>query len=178
MNIRTSSGRKATSVMIAPSWFWTKNLNGSDQQADQQPEIPVVERLPVEQDNSSGLAGDGNDPRENRENAQALGGRLLAVRRTPILGDVGLCGWLVVGHVHISCIDASGRRSIGQANAPFQNRQGPIQGPKQVVRPASRLPPPMPGGTCLMPAGRQGRTRTKFAPERRPYEFDGSAHQR
>ena len=124
MKIRTISGRKAITVMIAPSWFWKKNLARSDsragivlvgrlphqaagdredrdpdQDADQQRQVAVVELVLAEQDDPGDFAADGDDPRERGENAEALGGGLLAVRRAPFLGDVDVFGRLVVGHV-------------------------------------------------------------------------------
>ena len=143
MKIRTISGRKAISVMIAPSWFWKKNLALSDLRAGScllaafhirlpaiakiaiptrmpisSGKVSVVELVLAEQNDPGDLAADGNDPRERGENAKALGGGLLAVRRTPFLGDVDLCGRLVVGHVQIPHIDTSARRtSNGKPNS-------------------------------------------------------------
>src|SRR5690348_5362356 len=76
-----------------------------DQDADQQRKVSVVERVPVEQDDRDGLAGDGDHPREHGENAKAPGGRLLALRGTPRLGDVGFFGWLIDGHVHTPSLE-------------------------------------------------------------------------
>ena len=124
MKIRTISGRKAITVMIAPSWFWKKNRARSDsragscllaafhirlpaiaktaitdQEADQQRQVAMVELVLAEHDDPGDFGADGDDPRDRRENAKARGGGLLAVRRTPFLGDVDLFGRLVVGHV-------------------------------------------------------------------------------
>ena len=60
-----------------------------DQEADQQRQVSVVELVPAEQNNSGDLAADGDEPRERGENAESRGGGLLALRRLPILGDVG-----------------------------------------------------------------------------------------
>ena len=59
-----------------------------DQNADQQRQVAVVELVLVKQDNPGDFAADGDDPRECGENAKARGGGLLALRRTPFLGDV------------------------------------------------------------------------------------------
>ena len=88
-----------------------------DQEADQQRKVAVVELVLTEQDDPGDLAADGNDPRERGENAKALGGRLLAVRRVPFFGDVDFWRRLVVGHVQIPLyrrfgpMDTIGRRS-------------------------------------------------------------------
>ena len=126
-------------MMIAPSWFWKKNLNVSDaragscllaafhsklpaiakiaipsQNADQQRQVSVVELVLVEQDNPGDLAANGNDPRERGEKAEARGSGLLALCCLPILGNV--CGRLLVGHDQVpryrhSCGAASNRKA-------------------------------------------------------------------
>ena len=71
----------------------------------------MVELVLAEQDDPGDLAADGDDPRDRGENAKARRGGLLALRRTPFLGDVGLCGWLIVGHVQVSLSTLSARRT-------------------------------------------------------------------
>src|SRR5205085_4370544 len=81
------------------------------QDADQQRKISVVELVLAEQNDPGDLAADGDDPRDRREQAKPRGGGLLTVRRSPFLGDVGVWGRLVVGHIHILHSETCARRT-------------------------------------------------------------------
>jgi hypothetical protein len=68
---------------------------------DQQRKVSMVEFVLAEQDDTGDFAADGDDPGDRGENAKSSGGRLLALCRAPFLGDVYLCGRLVVGLARI-----------------------------------------------------------------------------
>ena len=80
----------------------------TDQNADQQRQVAVIELVLAKQDDPGDFAADGDDPRDRGENAKARGGGLLAVRRTPFLGDVDLCGGLLSDMLRIPHIDSAG----------------------------------------------------------------------
>jgi hypothetical protein len=61
----------------------------------------MVELVLTEKDDACDLAADCDNPRERRENAEALCGRLLPVGGSPLLGDVDFVGRLLVCHGHI-----------------------------------------------------------------------------
>jgi hypothetical protein len=64
----------------------------------QQRQVSLVELVLAKQNNPADLAAYGDEPRERGEKSKARGGRLLTLRRLPILGSV----WLVVGHDQFS----------------------------------------------------------------------------
>jgi hypothetical protein len=85
----------------------------------------MVKLVLLEHDDTGDLGADGNNPGERGEQAKALGGGLLALRRFPVFGDVDICARIGVRHVRNppyrpSTRAGSGRETWATARSVFK----------------------------------------------------------